>query len=118
MVSYAACFLLTVVLELLWLAILFCVWKPPCGRVNLALLIIGMNGISHPLAWLAFTTVSFPIGAEVLWIVWIEFAVFLCEALLLRSVAGLTWWASILMSCVLNLISLTAGSALLAILFS
>lgn len=117
MVSYACCFLLTVILELLWLAILFCVWKPPCGRVNLVLLIIGMNGISHPLAWLAFTTVSFPIDAEILWIVSIEFAVFLCEALLLRSVAGLTWRASILMSFALNLISMLAGSALLASLF-
>ena len=118
MVSYAACFLLTVILELSCLGILFCVWNPSCGRLNLALLIIGINGISHPLAWLAFTAVSFPIGAELLWIGGVEFAVVVFEAMLLRNVARLSWPGSILLSFAMNLISMIAGSVLLAGLFS
>ena len=110
MILYFVCLVLTLAVEsgvlLTWSAF----QGLPCRTFDLCLLLVGMNCVTHPLAWwiLACWNSSFFLAFA-----GIEIAVVLVEAWILNRLGGLPGLAGFLISLTCNLASLWIGISLL-----
>ena len=110
MILYFVCLVLTLAIESVALLIWSAFRGLPGRTFDLCLLLVGMNCVTHPLAWwvLAWWNSSFFFA-----LMGIEIAVILVEASILNRLGGLPWSAGFLLSLTCNLASLLIGVSLI-----
>ena len=102
MLLYSVVLTLTIALELAVASGWLLMDRDESDRRSVLLLVVGINLITHPIAWMAGN-----LAAMNFWMV--EMLIMIAEALALWRLPGRRFWWAVGLSSAMNVVSMTAG---------